>query len=259
MNDVKELLESPPSRSHLVQFYGDEAVLVANVVDYLAEGIRKGERVVIIATPLRRDAFLAGLVAAGVGQEALGPGRLAILDAHDTLGNVLVGGHVDEAAFQSLVGHLIADLSGGTGGVRAYGEMVDLLWKTGRLGAAVQLEGCWNRLLDRHRFTLYCAYGVDPLSGDVQGRELAAMLDCHSHLLPVRRGPELDQAVTRAMEEVLGVKETASLQPLIRANRGTRALLPGAEATVIWLRRNLPPYAQRILDRARAYYEAAGR
>src|SRR5205809_7755382 len=34
-------------------------------------------------------------------------------------------------------------------GVRAFGEMVDLLWKQGQLSGATRLEGFWNRSEER--------------------------------------------------------------------------------------------------------------
>lgn len=44
--------------------------------------------------------------------------------------------------------------------IRAYGEMVDLLWKDGMGTAAIKLEMLWNRLANTHDFSLLCGYAM---------------------------------------------------------------------------------------------------
>jgi hypothetical protein len=57
------------------------------------------------------------------------------------------------------------------------------------------------------------------------------------------------------MDEVLGPR-AERLRPLIKANyRPAWAAIPQAEALVLWLRNNLPDFADEILDRARHYYQ----
>ena len=254
---LDDLLVSPAPTNHLVQFYGAPDQLAANVVVYLTQGIRNGERLVLIATSAHRDRFVQGLVAGGTDVAALvRDGGLLMFDAEETLAKLMAGDEIDEAAFDRVVGCLIAGIEGR---VRAYGEMVDLLWKSGRLSAAIRLEECWNRLLKAQRFTLYCAYAVELLATNVGPEDLQSMVECHSHLLPVRRNGELEHAVRRAMQDVLGTPTVESLAPFIQATRYGRSVVPGGEATVLWIRKSLPPYADEILDRARGYYETACR
>jgi hypothetical protein len=47
--------------------------------------------------------------------------------------------------------------------IRAYGEMVDLLWKDGRSAASIKLEMLWNRLAGTHDFSLLCGYAMGKL------------------------------------------------------------------------------------------------
>ena len=44
--------------------------------------------------------------------------------------------------------------------LRAYGEMVDVLWRRGEKSAALRLEELWNELQARRSFTLLCAYAM---------------------------------------------------------------------------------------------------
>lgn len=252
MTAWKEAIVDPRPCNHLVQFYGDDDSLVQNVVQYLREGAERGEGMVVIATPAHRERFLQGLRGA---DELVRDGRLRLLDAQETLSRFLVAGEPDAAKFDAVVGQLLRELRSRAGEtrIRAYGEMVDLLWKDGKLAAATTLEKFWNTLLATHRFALFCAYTVDLLRAD--GQPLLEMLSTHSHLLPVRTNGELEHAVDRAMTEVLGAQTVASLLPLVRANLMPRLSVPPSEAMVLWLRSNLPPYADAVLSRARAYYE----
>jgi hypothetical protein len=44
--------------------------------------------------------------------------------------------------------------------IRAYGEMVDVLWKAGQTDAAITLEMLWNSLASKHPFSLLCGYAM---------------------------------------------------------------------------------------------------
>lgn len=241
------LLKDTAPKRHLVQFYGEEGALVRNVSLYLREGAERGESLIVIASPQRFDAFTAGLP---------GRDRLTLLDAGDTLARFMEDGEPDWERFDGVVGRLIRDTAERWGArIRAYGEMVDLLWTSGRLHAAVRLEGFWNRLLESYPFGLFCAYKADVLREDVGTSALRDLLRTHSHLLPAGRDGILSRAVRRAMEEVLGASSAAALLPLIQGTRLPGSRLPAAEAVVLWLRHNLPAYAGEVLAKARAYYE----
>jgi hypothetical protein len=258
MSTLNPLLVRPGPASHLVQLYGGESVLVRNVAGFLKEGAAWGDAMIVIATPSHRRLFAERLKEEGVDADALaGAGRLVLLDAQETLSRLMVDGRPDAVRFQGVVGDLIRATRARTAApIRAYGEMVDLLWKAGELLAAGQLEELWNALLERERFSLFCAYTVDLLSRDSDLSCIETMLGSHSHLLPVGTNGELDHAVQKAMEEVLGAETIQALKPLLRATQYPRPLLPGAEATVLWLRRHVPPYAEAVLARARLHYEA---
>jgi MEDS: MEthanogen/methylotroph, DcmR Sensory domain/Histidine kinase-like ATPase domain len=146
---------------HVVQFYESEADLVARAGEYLADGVRDGAVVIVIADQGHRRAFAAHLRAAGVD---LGEGTLVELDAAATLAQFSDGRRVDRDGFFSVVGTAMRAAAAGGRPVRAYGEMVALLWEAGDVPAALELETLWNELADEVPFSLYCAYpsGDDP-------------------------------------------------------------------------------------------------
>jgi hypothetical protein len=213
---------------------------------------------IMIATAAHTKSFREQLRAAGLPTEPLERDRrLQFLDAQETLTSFLVDDEPEWIRFEEKIGDLIKETRAlpETTGIRAFGEMVDLLWKEGRLSAATRLEGFWNRLRRAEPMTLFCAYTVDVLGPGASSADLQELISTHSELLPARSNGELGAAVRRAMIEVLGAATVEALLPLIRANVVARVILPEAERTVLWLRRNLPPVAEKVLVLARAYYQ----
>jgi hypothetical protein len=74
----------------------------------------------------------------------------------------MIGGHPDRDLFETNVGRVLDRIARGRGHVqiRAYGEMVDVLWKEGRPEAAIELEILWNKLALKHTFSLLCGYSM---------------------------------------------------------------------------------------------------
>ena len=85
-------------------------------------------------------------------------GLLRFIDADAMLDELLVDGAPDRARFSAHVGTALEQAGAGDVLVRAYGEMVDILWRDGRESAALRLEEMWNELTTGRRFSLLCAY-----------------------------------------------------------------------------------------------------
>jgi DcmR-like sensory protein len=161
----------------------------------------------------------------------------------------------DPELFSSVVGEALQGVQARAvhTGVRAYGEMVGLLWKAGEYAAAVRLEELWNELLKSKDVTLFCAYPIDVFSPEFQAGKVDALLCAHTHLLPLDTA--LEGALNRAMDEVLGAR-VDGLRRLIQTNhRPSWGAIPKAEALVLWLRNNLPGSADQIINLARQYYQ----
>lgn len=148
---------------HVVQFYERDEQVVDSVGAYLAHALRSGEAALVVATGAHRDAFEAWLTADGIdAADARRRGDLVTLDAADTLARFMVDGQPDTAGFDAVIGGLVRKLSGGGRPLRAYGEMVALLWDEGQVPAAIALETLWNDLGRDVDFALYCAYKSQP-------------------------------------------------------------------------------------------------
>jgi hypothetical protein len=182
-----ELLTQAESGDHVVQLYGeDDPLLARNVSRYLAEGMRRLDGLVVVATPEHTQAIARHLAEEGASAtlEAEREGRLVFLDARRTLERFLVAGRPDEDLFDSVVGETMrgAQARSGSGKVRAFGEMVGLLWSEERYAEAEFLEGLWNTLLSGSNYSLYCAYRIDLFGEDVDRVALNSIVASHTHL-----------------------------------------------------------------------------
>ena len=187
MSSWTELLTHAESGDHVVQLYGEDHQLLAkNVSRYLAEGMRRLDSLVAIATPAHAQAIARHLAEEGasVAREAEREGRLVFLDARTTLNRILADGQPDEALFHSVVGETMrqARARSGSGRVRAFGEMVGLLWSEARYAQAERLEELWNSLLAGSDYSLYCAYRIDLFDRDVDKAGLNSIVLAHTHL-----------------------------------------------------------------------------
>jgi hypothetical protein len=258
MTQRAELLDQPEPEEHFVQLYGkDDRLLTRNVSRYLSEGLRRGDGLLVIATAEHRGSMVRQLNGERTYTRAVLEGRLVFLDAQATLNRFMVDGEPDQVRFERIIGEALAGVRTRAvhSGIRAYGEMVGVLWKAGQFSAAVRLEELWNELLQAGNVSLFCAYPIDVFSPEFQAASLDALLCAHTHVVPTDSA--LEGALNRAMDEVLGDR-VDDLRRLIQANhRPAWAVIPKPEAIILWLRNNLPGSAERILDRARQYYQLA--
>jgi hypothetical protein len=253
----EKLLERPHGRGHFVQLYESrESSLAENVALYISEGLKSGDGVMIIATPEHRPLFCDKVEECGVDTRALiADGQLALLDAHETLDRFMEGGQPVWSLFEQVLGSALGKVSRSEhAGLRAYGEMVGVLWKARQFAAAIRLEQFWNRLLARSSFSLYCAYAIDIFSKEFHIGNVDGVLCTHTHLVPAEPNGNLETALHLSMDEVLG-STAAETRILARANYDPSwAFLPDAEAALLWLRKNLPDQAEEIIMRARHHY-----
>ena len=163
----QDSLTHPDAGNHIVQVYQDETFLVATVTHFIMAGLRNGEAIIVIATRSHREAVISALEAQGIyTTSAKNQGQIRFFDAELVLSTFMVGNMPEWEAFEKFLGSIIQDANLKYNAVRAYGEMVNVLWEKDRLDAAVRLEEFWNRLTEIKDFSLLCTYFLDPLSPD---------------------------------------------------------------------------------------------
>jgi hypothetical protein len=175
-------------KRHDVQFYDNHTFLCQTVGRYLAEGIKAAQPAIIIATPPHRHAFAAELGRLGIDIETLRPLDLVWLDARETMSAFLEGGSPNAELFEATVGNVLERVIEGRRytTVRAYGEMVDLLWREGKPEAAVALEEMWNALATKYAFSLLCAYSKESFQETHSLSGIERICALHTHVLSSR-------------------------------------------------------------------------
>ena len=169
---------------HLVQIYQDEGVFLDSLEGFVAGGIIAGDGVVVIATPLHLASLNERLTARGIDiATAVKSNQYLALDAAETLSKFIVMGWPDEDFFRALVTGILQRAKGGNRRVRAFGEMVALLWARGNTGATVQLEHLWHRLCKEQSFSLFCAYPKIGFTRDASA-SIKEICDAHSRVVP---------------------------------------------------------------------------
>lgn len=168
--------------AHIAQFHSDNRTLADRVCEFFAIGADSGDALIVIATPEHRAAIEDCLGRRGVEVEALAAvGRYSAHDAAETLSRLLIGRKPSPMLFGEVVGSAVMRLRPESGRVRAFGEMVSLLWSAGDRDGAIRLEEIWNEWIGFHPLSLMCGYEFD---GAMDPRGFSAIARSHSDVRP---------------------------------------------------------------------------
>jgi hypothetical protein len=168
-----------PGHFHAVRFYEDDASLCRIVCDFIREGFAGGQPAVVIATTRHRAGIGSRLEELSLDVKELeASGLLTFFDAGATLARFMVDGMPNTERFTEAMTEILenASPSGERTTIRAYGEMVDLLWQAGLHAASIRLEMLWNQLANTKDFSLLCGYSMGSFYKDAAYEEI-----CHEH------------------------------------------------------------------------------
>jgi hypothetical protein len=173
------------THAHTVQFYESDASLSKVVADYIANGLGNGQPSVVIATLPHIQQIWGRLRLKGFELDLLEhSGQLQLLEAETILSKFMVKGRPDSDRFNSLVHGLMrkAGAARPNSTVRAYGEMVDLLCKSGNSAAALELERLWNEAGKKYDFTLLCGYDMSSFPAGTLAGTYVSLCGMHDHV-----------------------------------------------------------------------------
>lgn len=173
---------------HVVQIYENDEVFLDTLFSFVLGGVNSGDCVIAIATAPHLKSLRIKLQQVGLDVSNLSGKNLYIpLDAEVALSKFMVNDWPDETLFMDLVSGLIAQAKGGNRQIRAFGEMVALLWARGQVGATIRLEQLWNKFCETQAFCLFCAY---PQSGFTQDATESVMHICTAHSKVISTGKD---------------------------------------------------------------------
>lgn len=177
---------------HFVQFYEADGFLLNSLSGFIGTAINAGDGALVVATGAHREGLDELLQANGLDLvSARARGQYVSLDAAETLPKFMVDGSPDPKRFTQVFGKMIESVTDGRNCVRAFGEMVALLWAEGNHAAAIRLEELWNDLQKNHSFSLFCAYPMNGFSGEKFVEPLTGVCKAHSRVIPAESYADL--------------------------------------------------------------------
>lgn len=251
----QELLASPAAASHVVQICDSDDFLVKGVAIFAAEGLRRGEAVLLTGTQAHLRGVQRALVCAGVDADAaLHRGQFALIDVREAVAAVLADGRLDSARFEAVAGEALkqAQADPRFSGVRWWGEMSNLMHENGNTEDALWAEDLADAAAKQHGVQLLCSYLLDRFDPHGYDGILREVCCRHSHVIPAADYARHRLAVNRAIAEVAGELRGPLLQSLV-SWKGLGCDLPSSQAILFWLREAMPEHFPAILARARDY------
>ncbi len=164
---------------HVVQIYENDENFLELLTGFVSGGVNAGECSVVIATAAHLEALQERLAASGYTVPSLiSQNQYVPLDAEKTLSKFMINDWPDEHLFNNVINEVITNAKVNGHKVRAFGEMVAILWAKGQVGATVRLEHLWNKFCENEAFSLFCAY---PQSGFTQDAAESIQHICSAH------------------------------------------------------------------------------
>jgi len=168
---------------HVLQIYDNDDAFLNTLAGFVGDGINSNDCSIVIATGAHLKSLESLLAAHGVNVGPLIREDLYIpIDAEEALSVFMINDRPDPELFFNMVSELVQRGHLKDRNIRAFGEMVALLWEQGNNIATVRLEHLWNRFCKREQITLLCAY---PKRGftDNAGHSLHRICAAHSKVI----------------------------------------------------------------------------
>ena len=196
---------------HFVQFYETDKFLLDSLAGFIGTGLEKGDAGIVVATEAHREALEERLEARGID---LAAARVAAqyvsIDAQELLSKLLVDGSPDRGLFTEIIGGIIDRAARGGRRVRAFGEMVALLWSEGKQEDALRLEELWNELHKTRSFSLLCGYPMSGFCEEIFTEPLHHVCTAHSRVIPAESYSGIEEADAR-LRAIIELQQKARL------------------------------------------------
>jgi CheY-like chemotaxis protein len=144
--------------SHAAFLYATPEAYFAHLVDFVADGARGGERMLVVTSNARWDELAARLDTARIDwRHATQRGMLFVADVETILTNTVIDGIFERARFDAALTLLLA---GGDKPQRVYGDAAGTLAARDNLPACLALECLWTEFV-QHSPTARVCCGYD--------------------------------------------------------------------------------------------------
>jgi len=248
----QDLLASPAPSSHIVQLYESDPFLASAVALFAAEGLKRGEAVVLTGTEEHQRAVRGSLVRRDVDYDAaVRRGQLIAVDVREGAAAMLRDGDPDPVHFAAYARGLLerARGAGHFSEVRWWGEITNFLHHHGHAKAALLAEELGDAAAREEGVSVFCSFLCDRFDPQSYG-ELRDVCALHSHVIPAQDYVAHRLAVNQAIAETMGEIRGPLLQSLL-SWKGLSCDLPSSQALLFWLRETQPDQFRAVLARAK--------
>jgi hypothetical protein len=256
----RRLLSEPGENGHIVQLYQDDAFYSEAIAHFTAEGLIRGESIILVATKSHWQLIDRQLRGKGFRPDELfRRGQLTLLDADDTLPKFMSERAPDGAIFKPLARSTIARAraDGKFPRVRWWGEMVNVLYVDGNPRGSTQLEEFFDQVAHEENIAIFCSFLMDKFDPRIYEEAFGNVCRTHSHVIPAADEVLHRTTVDRAIEQVVGDIGSSLLESLGSWNTTSRQM-PASQELVLWLKQHRPQHFDAVLARARDL-EVAGK
>ena len=182
-----ELIDVPLStgNSHIIQLYKDEQQMTQMVGNFGLDGLKADEAVIIIATAAHLENLKTYMQSQNKDlSKFVKRGQLLLMDAAQTLSLFLVNGLPDAEKFKNTLGKVALEKQKSFGKLRAFGEMVGILWDEGNHQGTIKLEEIWHDFIHEHQFNLLCGYSDSQFANADYRNHFDRICASHTHVVP---------------------------------------------------------------------------
>jgi MEDS: MEthanogen/methylotroph, DcmR Sensory domain len=168
---------------HVVQVYENDEIFLDTLAGFVGSGINAGDCVIVIATPIHLQLLYERLSSYAINVSTLvDDDRYIALDAEATLSKFMKQGWPDELLFNETISSIIQRGVSKGRRIKAFGEMVALLWANGHNGATVHLEHLWTKFCKKNKLSLFCAYPRAGFTEDIN-ESINTICNCHNTVI----------------------------------------------------------------------------
>jgi hypothetical protein len=254
--DWKALLADPGPDGHIVQLYQDQDFYGEAISHFAAEGLVRGESVILVATPSNWLTISSRLDAKGFAlPELFERGQLTLLDANETLPKFMAGAAPDGGIFKPLARETItrARRGGKYPRVRWWGEMVNVLYAKGNGTGSYRLEEYFDQIAHEETISIFCSFLMDKYDPRIYDEAFGNVCRTHCNVIPTRDYAGHREAVNSAIEEVLGPIDSRLLRSITSWAGNSNTGMPSSQSMLLWVRERLPKHFPHVLEKAKQY------
>lgn len=181
----KDLLREPPNGAHILQVYEDPGREIEAARLFVAEGLRKGERVCCVAKPRELSSIRRGLEGERLDVTSLvGSGTLALVDRLSLNGSPKPREETSPPSFDRFIHDMFQGVPERFPRVRWWGNRVARFFEDGHFERSITFEQRAHERRTTLPWSLLCAYDARKLSPDRHAAPFWDVLRNHSHLIP---------------------------------------------------------------------------